>query len=70
MNNNKMTLGEFLKECYAKKGWFMISVFVMIVLAVAYLVVTPPKYTKKAQVMVRDNNALSGLMGQMGGLAV
>ena len=69
MNNNKMTLGEFLKECYAKKGWFMISVFVMIVLAVAYLVVTPPKYTKKAQVMVRDNNALSGLMGQMGGLA-
>ena len=69
MNNNKMTLGEFLKECYAKKGWFVISVFAMIVLAVAYLVVTPPKYTKKAQVLVRDNNALSGLMGQMGGLA-
>ena len=69
MNNNKLTIGEFIKLCLAKKGWFVISVTVMILLAVVYLVVTPPKYMKKAQVMVRDNNALGGLMGQMGGLA-
>ena len=62
MNNNKLTIGEFIKLCLAKKGWFVISVTVMILLAVVYLVVTPPKYMKKAQVMVRDNNALGGLM--------
>lgn len=69
MNNNKMTLGEFLRECYAKKGWFVISVFTMILLAVAYLVITPPKYTKKAQLLVRDEGGMGGLMGQLGGLA-
>ena len=64
-----MTIGEFIRLCLAKWKWFAASVATMLLLAVAYLVVTPPKYTKKAQVLVRDNNALGGLMSQMGGLA-
>ena len=66
--NNNLTIGEFFKLCLANKVKFAISVVVMLLLAVAYLVVTPPKYTKKAQLLVRDNNALGGLMGKMGGL--
>ena len=66
--NNNLTIGEFFKLCLANKVKFAVSVAVMLLLAVAYLVVTPPKYTKKAQLLVRDNNALGGLMGKMGGL--
>lgn len=66
--NNNLTIGEFFKLCLANKAKFAVSVAVMLLLAVAYLVVTPPKYTKKAQLLVRDNNALGGLMGKMGGL--
>ena len=40
-----------------------------LLLAIAYLVVTPPKYTKKAQILVRDEGGMGGLMGQLGGLA-
>ena len=67
--NKDLTIGEFFKLCLANKAKFAASVAVMLVLAAAYLIVTPPKYTKKAQLLVRDNNALGGLMGQMGGLA-
>lgn len=38
-------------------------------LAVAYLVITPPKYTRQAQILVRDEGGMGGLMGQLGGLA-
>ena len=38
-------------------------------LAVIYLVVTPPKYTRKAQVLIKEENGMGALMGQLGGLA-
>lgn len=66
--NKDLTIGEFFKLCLANKAKFAASVAVMLVLAAAYLIVTPPKYTKKAQLLVRDNSALGGLMGKMGGL--
>ena len=66
--NKDLTIGEFFKLCLANKAKFAASVAVMLVLAAAYLIVTPPKYTKRAQLLVRDNNTLGGLMGQMGGV--
>jgi uncharacterized protein involved in exopolysaccharide biosynthesis len=39
------------------------------VLAIAYLIVTQPKYTKSAQILVKDDSAMGALMGQLGGLA-
>lgn len=68
-NNNKLTIGEFVKACLAKWKWFVGSVVVIMLLAIAYLVVTPPKYTKKAQVLVKDEGGMGALMGQLGGLA-
>ena len=69
MSNNNLTIGEFFKLCLANKAKFVASVGVMLMLAVAYLVVTPPKYTRKAQLLVRDDGGMGGLMGQLGGLA-
>lgn len=63
------TLREFCNLCLSKWKWFAISVTTFLLLAIVYLVITPPKYTRKAQVLVRDESGMSGLMGQLGGLA-
>lgn len=64
-----MTIGEFVKTCLTKWKWFAVSVSTMLLLSIAYLVVTPPKYIKKAQVLVKDESAMGAIMGQLGGLA-
>ena len=69
MNNHTLSIGEFFRLCLAKWKWFAASVAAVMLLAVAYLVVTPPKYMKKAQLLVRDDGGMSGIMGQLGGLA-
>ena len=63
------TFSEFLRLCLNKWKWFAVSLATFLLLAIAYLVVTPPKYTKKAQILVRDEGGMGGLMGQLGGLA-
>ena len=67
--NNTLTIGDFWKECLAKWRWFCYSVVIIMLLAIIYLVVTPPKYTRKAQVLIKEDNGMSALMGQLGGLA-
>lgn len=67
--NNRLTLGEFIRQCLAKWKWFAISVTATLLLAVVYLIITPPKYTKAAQVLIKDDSSMGGLMGQLGGLA-
>ena len=64
-----MTISEFFHLCLKKWKWFAVSVATLLLLAIAYLVVTPPKYTKKAQVLVRDEGGMGALLGQLGGLA-
>ena len=67
--NNTLTIGKFWKECLAKWKWFCYSVVTIMLLAVIYLVVTPPKYTRKAQVLIKEENGMGAIMGQLGGLA-
>ena len=67
--NNTLTISKFWKECLAKWKWFCYSVVTIMLLAVIYLVVTPPKYTRKAQVLIKEENGMGALMGQLGGLA-
>ncbi|SHL05311.1 GumC family protein [Xylanibacter ruminicola] len=64
-----MTIDSFFKACFAKWKWFVTSVVVIMLLAIIYLIVTPPKYTKKAQVLVKEENNMGAIMGQIGGLA-
>ena len=67
--NKSLTIGEFIRQCLAKWKWFAISVTATLLLAVVYLVITPPKYTKTAQILIQDEGGMGGLMGQLGGLA-
>lgn len=66
---DSMTISEFLGLCLNKWKWFAISIVTFLLLAIVYLVVTPPKYMKKAQVLVKDESGMGALMGQLGGLA-
>lgn len=68
-NNNTLTIGGFLARCLAKWRWFAASVAAVMLLAVVYLIITPPKYTRKAQVLVKEDGGMGSLMGQLGGLA-
>ena len=64
-----MTVSNFIKTCFSKWKWFALSLAATMLLGIAYLVVTPPKYTKKAQVLVKEESGMGALMGQIGGLA-
>lgn len=65
----KFTLSDFIKVSLNKWKWYATSVVTFLLLAIVYLVVTPPKYTRSAQILVRDEGGMSGIMGQLGGLA-
>lgn len=65
----KFTLSDFIKVSLNKWKWYATSVAIFLLLAIVYLVVTPPKYTRSAQILVRDEGGMSGIMGQLGGLA-
>ena len=67
--DKSLTIGSFIKACLNKWLWFVISVLAVMLLAILYLVITPPKYSKSAQVMVKDEGGMGALMGQLGGLA-
>ena len=64
-----ITVSEFFHLCLKKWKWFVVSATAFLLLAIAYLVITPPKYTRQAQILVRDEGGIGGLMGQLGGLA-
>ena len=63
------TLSDFIRVSLNKWKWYATSVATFLLLAIVYLVITPPKYTRNAQVLVRDEGGMSGIMGQLGGLA-
>lgn len=65
----RFTLSDFIKVSLNKWKWYATSVAIFLLLAIVYLVVTPPKYTRSAQILVRDEGGMSGIMGQLGGLA-
>ncbi len=64
-----MSIKDFCVLCLSKWKWFAASVAAMLLLAIVYLVITPPKYTKKAQVLVKEEGGMGSIMGQLGGLA-
>ena len=62
------TISDFILLCLKKWKWFAFSVTAFLLLAIVYLVVTPPKYTKKAQILVKEDGGMGAIMGQLGGL--
>ena len=64
-----MNVKDFFALCIRQWKWFAASVVTILLLAVIYLVVTPPKYTRKAQILVKEEGGMGSIMGQLGGLA-
>ena len=64
-----MNIKDYLLHCIRQWKWFATSVAACLLLAIVYLVVTPPKYTRKAQILIKEDGGMGGLMGQLGGLA-
>ena len=63
---------EFLRICVKKWRWFVASVATMIVLAIVFLLVVPPKYERTASILIKDENSgglMSSMMANMGMLA-
>ncbi|MBP5409012.1 MAG: hypothetical protein J6Y46_02510 [Prevotella sp.] len=63
-----LSFSEFFSICRSKWKWFVYSVITVMLLAIAYLIVAQPKYTRKAQVLIKDDGGMGGLMSQLGGL--
>ena len=64
-----MNIKDYFLHCIQQWKWFAISVTTCLLLAIVYLVVTPPKYTRKAQILIKEDGGMGGLAGQLGGLA-
>jgi uncharacterized protein involved in exopolysaccharide biosynthesis len=64
-----ITIRSFFKACIDEWKWFATSVTIIMLLAITYLIITPPKYTKEAQVLVKEDSGMGSIMGQLGGLA-
>lgn len=63
-----LSFSEFFSICRSKWKWFVYSVVTIMLLAIAYLIVAQPKYTRKAQVLVKEEGGMGGLMSQLGSL--
>ena len=57
------TFNEYLQICLSKWKWFAASVAAFLLLAITYLVITPPKYTRKAQVLIKEEGGMGGILG-------
>lgn len=62
------TFSEFFAICRIKWRWFLYSTVTVMLLAIIYLIVAQPYYTRKAQVLIKDEGGMSSMMGQLGGL--
>ena len=55
--------------CLGKWYWFLLSLFVTIGVAVVYLLITPPVYTRSASLLIKEDskgNSLSDAAGVLG----
>ena len=55
---------EWLYMCLSKWYWFFLSLVVALGLAVLYLLVTTPSYTRKASVLIKDDDKSSSLSNE------
>ena len=64
---------DFIKICMKKWRWFAASVVTMLVLAIAFLLIVPPRYEREATILIKDETSggglLSSMLGGMGMLA-
>lgn len=50
-----MSIKDLLYLCLARWQWFLLSLVVCMGVAIAYLLITPPVYTRTASILIKDN---------------
>ena len=73
-HNDPMRLQDLINLCLAKWPWFVLSVLVCVGLSVAYLLRTPPVYTRSATLLIkqeaRNSRSFSTMMNSFGELGL
>ena len=73
-HNDPMRLQDLINLCLAKWPWFVLSVLVCVGLSVAYLLRTPPVYTRSATLLIkqeaRNSRTFSTMMNSFGELGL
>lgn len=60
-----INLQDLLSLCINKWHWFIVSLVVCLGLAVWYLLVTPPVYTRSASILIKDDTKGKSVPGEM-----
>ena len=55
---------EWLYMCLSKWYWFVISLVIALALAMLYLLVATPSYTRKASILIKDDDKSSTLSSE------
>ena len=69
--NNGINFKDLIYLCLAKWYWFVISIVVILGIALAYLLTTPPVYTRSASLLIKEDskgNSISNTAGVLGDL--
>lgn len=56
-SSDTMDLQSLLYLCMSKWYWFLVSLVVAFALAVIYILITPPIYTRQASMLIKDENS-------------
>ena len=67
--SNNLTLKNFYLLCLDNWKWFALSLVVAALLAAAFIVVTQPVFTRKAEILIKDDENNGGGMGAFGNMA-
>lgn len=63
-----LSFSEFFSICCTKWRWFLYSTVTIMLLAILYLVVVQPQYTRKAQILIKEEGGMGSIMSQINGL--
>ena len=62
-------LQDFLQMCLVHWKWFVVSVITTIVLALIYLFIVSPTYTRTASLLIKDEDSNSSISSQLSSLS-
>ena len=68
-NEEYMKIQDLLQLCLAKWRWFAISLSIALGIAVLYLLITPPVYTRSADILIKEDSNGNSPTGDFGSFA-
>lgn len=68
-NEEYMKIQDLLQLCLAKWRWFAVSLSIALSIAVLYLLITPPVYTRSADILIKEDSNGNSPTGDFGSFA-